>query len=794
MSALPNSVRSSTPMPCGPRRGILPLGLPCLVGIVGLFCLVGLTATAAVAASDAPSMQTHPDSLMQQGTSAYERGSFEQALNLWREAAQRYEEAADPKGQSRALVQAAQAAQALGHAKLALQQLDLAFALAQQVGQPAWTAQILDRLGRAYLSTRQFDASAQFLNQALDVARTVGDPGLTAGVLNDLGILRSLEGRYEDALACYRESLSMALAAGQTPLAIRARLNAARTALRLDRRHEAQTWLDEASQGIAALPSSYDKTSGLISLGTALVEAGRTGSDKRDELLLRAAGSFQEAAATAEQQGDGRTASYAWGYLGRLYETEHRYEEAARLTRRAVFSAQAVNAPESLYRWQWQSGRILASLNQLDEALTSYRSAVHTLEPIRPEVTLSLEHAGFGGSDSVRPLYVEYADLLLHRAARMDEGPAEQGYLKAARDAVEASKAVELRDYFRDECVDALHAQKQVESVSATTAVLYPIVFDDRLELLVGLQGKLKRLTVEVTASSLAEEVRHLRQMLEKRSSREYLPHAQRLYGWLVRPFETDFATAGIDTLVVVPDGPLRTIPIAALHDGGQFLVHRYAIATTPGLYLTDPQPFARERVRLLASGLTEATQGFPPLPHVAGELTTLRSLYGGDQLLNQTFLTGKLEEELKDRPISVLHIASHGRFEKDVAHSFVLTYDDKLTMERLDQYVGLFKFRRDPLELLTLSACETAAGDNRAALGLAGVAIKAGARSALATLWSINDAASSKLVAEFYRQLSNAGVSKAMALQRAQIAMMTESGYEHPAYWSAFLLLNNWL
>lgn len=775
-------------------RRVASIALLCVLSLGPLTGLFDVMPVMTHAATDSPAAPTDPDTLMQQGTSAYQRGAFDQALNAWKDAAQRYEEVADPRGQSRALVQAAGAAQALGHSKLALQQLDLALALAQQVGRPAWTAQVLARLGRTYLSTRQFQAAAQFLGHARDIAKTVGDPALTAAVLNDLGILRSLEGRYDEALASYRESLSLAQSVGQDALAIRARLNAGRAALRLGHDDDAQAWLDEASQGIQTLPPSYEKTSALISLGNGLAELSRTKPEKKDEALLRAAGSLQEAGAMADQQGDGRTASYARGYLGQLYESEHRYEEATRLTRRAIFSAQAANAPESLYRWQWQLGRILASLNQLDEALASYRAAVHTLEPIRPEVALSPEHAGFGGSDSLRPLYVEYADLLLHRAARMEEGEAAQGYLKAARDAVEASKAVELRDYFRDECVDALHAQKRVETVSATTAVLYPIVFPDRLELLVSLPGGLKRLAVDITARALGEEVRRLRQLLEKRTSREYLPHAQRLYEWLIRPLEPDFAAAKIDTLVVVPDGPLRTIPMAALHDGRQFLIRTYAVATTPGLYLTDPQPFARERVRLLASGLTEATQGFPPLPHVAAELTTIRGLYGGDQLLNKTFLTGTLEQELKDRPISVLHIASHGRFEKDVAHSFVLTYDDKLTMERLDQYVGLFKFRRDPLELLTLSACETAAGDERAALGLAGVAIKAGARSALATLWSINDAASSKLVAEFYRQLGEAGVSKAVALQRAQIAMMSDLGYEHPAYWSPFLLLNNWL
>ncbi|MGH7235124.1 MAG: CHAT domain-containing protein, partial [Nitrospiraceae bacterium] len=508
-----------------------------------------------------------------------------------------------------------------------------------------------------------------------------------------------------------------------------------------------------------------------------------------------AAAALQDAASVAEQVGDIRMTSYAYGYLGHLYESEHRYEESLNLTRRAVFAAQSATAPESLYRWEWQAGRVLAALGRLDEAITAYRSATVTLQPIRPEVAHAAQGPTLSVQESVRPLYFEFADLLLKRAALMDEGEPAQGYLKAARDAIEASKAQELRDYFRDECVDALQAHiTTLEAVSKTTAVIYPIVFPDRTEVLVSLPGGLKRVSVPVPATQLRQEARTFRRRLEDRTSHEYLPDAQKIYDWLIRPLETDLAASKIDTLVFVPDGPLRTIPMAALHDGKQFLIAKYAVATTPGLNLTDPRPINRERVKVLSSGLTESVQGFPPLPHVSTELRAIRTLYGGDQLLNRDFVVSGLEKELKEKPFSVLHIASHGRFDKDVGQSFILAYDEKLTMAKLDQYVGLFKFRQEPLELLTLSACETAVGDDRAALGLAGVAIKAGARSALATLWSINDDASSSLVAEFYRQLHDPTVSKAVALQRAQLNMLVESGYEHPAYWSPFLLLNNWL
>ncbi len=233
---------------------------------------------------------------------------------------------------------------------------------------------------------------------------------------------------------------------------------------------------------------------------------------------------------------------------------------------------------------------------------------------------------------------------------------------------------------------------------------------------------------------------------------------------------------------------------MAALHDGQQFLTAKYAIATTPGLNLTDPKPLQRERIKVLSAGLTEAVQGFPPLPFVTTELEALETLYGSDPLLNREFLSSALEQELKDQPFTVVHIASHAKFERRIEDTYLLTFDDKLTMDRLSQIIGSFRFRDEPLELLTLSACETAAGDDRAALGLAGVAIKAGARSALATLWFINDESSSLLMAEFYRQLRDPSASKAVALQRAQMMLLQDPAYQHPSYWAPFLLLNNWL
>jgi CHAT domain-containing protein len=596
-------------------------------------------------------------------------------------------------------------------------------------------------------------------------------------------------------VAAFATSAQEARATGDRPLTVRASINAARMALKLTQPDNARRWLDHAFDALKDFEPSHDTAMNLIQVGLGYQQLRASMPAMNAPLLLRAAGVLLKATTVAEQIGDVRTRSYADGYLAHLYETEHRYDEALQLTRRAVFSAQSANAPESLFRWQWQLGRLLAATSKLDEAIASYGHATTTLRPIRMEVGSSRGNDSFAEDDSARRLFFEFADLLLQRASLTADPQVAERYLLSARDAIETYKATELRDYFRDNCVDTLQGRiTKLDQLAAGTAVVYPIVFADRLELLVSLPNGLKRLSIPVSSATLTQEVRAFRRTVEKRTTREYLPHAQQLYAWLIRPLEPDLASFQITTLVFIPDGPLRTVPMAALHDGKQFLIEKFAVATTPGLSLTDPKPIDREKVLLLSSGLSRAVQGFPSLPFVEEEINAIRTLYRGDQLLNAEFSTPRLEQELKDHPYGILHIATHGRFATDTTQSYLLTYNGKLTMNELDHLIGLFRYRKDPLELLTLSACQTGIGDDRAALGLAGVAIKAGARSALATLWFINDEASATLVSEFYRQLRNPKLSKAQALQAAQQKLLTDRVYEHPAYWSPFLLLNNWL
>jgi CHAT domain-containing protein len=371
----------------------------------------------------------------------------------------------------------------------------------------------------------------------------------------------------------------------------------------------------------------------------------------------------------------------------------------------------------------------------------------------------------------------------------------QQTSLPQAREAIELMKTAELQDYFQDAgiSVDQQH-KTRLEDLPEDTAVIYTLVFPKRLDLVLVLKSGIKKFTVPVDSESLTQEVNKLRISLQRRTTWDYMEEAHRFYNLIIKPLELDLSIHGINTLVFMPDGGLRTVPFAALHDGRQFLIERFAIVVTPSLGLTDIRFITRKEPKVLSAGLTESVQGFAPLPNVKDELDGIQGLYKSDRLENGTFMSASVRDGLRDNPYSVVHIATHGSFASKASDTFLLAWDGKIGMNQLDGMIKQPRVNNAPLELLSLSACDTAAGDDKAALGLAGVAVKAGSRSALATLWSVSDQAASELVLEFYRQLQNPSVSKAEALQAAQLKLMDSPNYRHPFYWSPFLLIGNWL
>jgi CHAT domain-containing protein len=736
------------------------------------------------------------DERMKLGQVAYDRGAFDEAVAQWRQAARLYASQRNSKGQVKALVSLSAAYQALGQHRLASRTLELTVQLAETSPDRPSLLAAQNEAGVVCGCLSQFQRAEQTLRDALRAARDQGDTNMAATVLNNLGNLLAGRNKIDDALSAYTESVNLAQQATNRLLAAKASANAAAVAVRAARDTDAERFNHGAREGLRDQPPTHGLALLYLRCGQTDWQLRQRKSGDAGLHLAQAEESYQQALAIAEKLGDKRAMTYALGYLGQLREASGNIAAALELTGRAAFVAQEIQLPDALYRWEWQTGRLHRAQGNRDAAIAAYRRALQTLQPIRHDLLFGYGPADTTFREAVSPVFFELTDLLFEKADAVNDPAGVQRILREACDTVEQLKSVELEDYLQDECMNLMRAKAaRIGNVGQKTAILYIIPLAERTELLVGIGSELKRVKVAVGAERLAVEVRAFRSHLEKRTTNEYLAEARVLYQWLIAPIRDLLDANGIRTLVFVPDGALRTIPMSALQDGQHFLIEQFAVAVSPGLTLLEPRPMRWPRAQALKAGLSEAAQTHAPLPYVAAELGMVQTLFGGPTLMDREFVWPTLKKDFVQAQYQVVHFATHGQIDRDASQSYLLTYDGKLTLDQLEELLRPSQFHGAAVELLTLSACQTAAGDDRAALGLAGVAVKAGARSALATLWSVQDESTALLMGEFYSQLKNdPATTKARALQLAQLKVFRDPRFDHPGYWSAYLIIGNWL
>ncbi|MEM8641175.1 MAG: CHAT domain-containing protein [Cyanobacteria bacterium P01_G01_bin.54] len=355
-----------------------------------------------------------------------------------------------------------------------------------------------------------------------------------------------------------------------------------------------------------------------------------------------------------------------------------------------------------------------------------------------------------------------------------------------------------------------------IEQQTGTRSVLiYALSNPDALELIVVTPDHqlLHRVIPEADRDTLHRTIRIFRRHIISLSP-NYLSPAQQLYDWLIRPIEGVLDNLNIDTLVFAMGDGLRTLPMSALHDGEQFLVEKYSLGQIPSLSLTDSSYVPLQDANVLAMGASQF-DFLDPLPAVPSELALITHLKSGEQHLNPGFTWENLRNQSRDRNFEIVHLATHATFKPGAAtNSYIQLWgDDQISVDELRE----LRWFEDPqVELLVLSACETAFGDPHAELGFAGLAVQAGVKSTLASLWQISDLGTMRLMREFYEQLGNPDVTiKAEALRQAQLALLrgeataqnallegmtlppelvryTNTDLTHPFYWSAFTLVGS--
>ncbi|MDG2333770.1 MAG: CHAT domain-containing protein [Myxococcota bacterium] len=761
--------------------------------------VAGLAGCAVISPFSSPSADSIRAQLAS-GRQALAQGQLADATRLFSEARKNAHRTHRPALEIDARIASAETERAMGNLAGARLELRAALELSEAARSGSHRlAGIEVGLGGIELAEGRAQEATALLQSGAERAREERDLALEATARMDLGTLFALQDQPEEALRNYQLSAKIAEAAGEPLGAAQALANAARVAG--DEPGKARALLLRGTALARQLPATPDQANLLLNLAETEMRLGalplqaeaRPSSNARD--LLHAS------LDVAQAVGDFRAASYALGLLGQLDEKDGQSERALANTRLAIQRATLANAPEAVFRWQAQAGRILSAQGEAKKASAAYQQAVHILESLRHRIPWSGALGGSSFRTEILPVYYSLIDLLLERAADASPGQtndpdSEQALLRRARDIVEALRAAELRDYFQDDCVDALRDKlASLESISPSALILYPILLPDRLVVLVGLpSGRWEQYSAPVPRSRVENEAHALRRRLQERTNRRYLAHARTLYDWLLRPLSQHLESGQFDTLVFVPDGALLTIPMATLHDGDNFLIERFALALTPGMELTDPQPMDPQNLRALLAGVSQGSDGFSPLPNVVAEIEAIRALTPSEVLLNADFQRAALRRELSSEPFGLVHLATHAKFSGSAEGAFLLAWDGPIGIDELASDIELFRFRDAPLELLTLSACETAQGDDRAALGLSGIAVQSGARSALGTLWSVNDPAAASLIDEFYRAMLIRGESRAQALRGAQRELLAQRRYRHPVYWAPFILIGSWL
>ncbi len=749
-------------------------------------------------------LQIFAQSLDIQGRLQLTMGQADKALATWQQTEEIYRQADNKSGVVRSQINQAQAWRSQGFYPRAIKTLEQVSQTLKSQPDSIEKTVSLRSLGDTLLVLGDLEKSRQALEESLIIARNLQSNADIGASLFSLGNNARKQEDIPKAIAYYQQTV----AASPSPLIkAQAQLNHLSLLIEDKRAAEVQTILPLVESQIEQLPLSRASVYAQVNFSESLakVKSGilqassqnyYSGFSTKDSAVLLA-NAIQE----SQSLGDKRAEAYALKSLGGLYEETKQWKEAQQLTRQGLALAQSSNAPEITYSLEWQLGRLLWAQKDINGAIAAYDSAVGTLESLRRDLVANKDVVNqdvqFNFRDSVEPVYRESVELLL----KSQEGkPPDEKILEKARERIEALQLAELDDFFREACLQGQRValDQVVDKDNPTAAIFYPIILPDELQVIVKIPKQpLQSYSNKISQANVDKLLVELRKNLVNPTATKVVQtQAHQVYDWLLKPMESQLQKSGVNTLVFVLDGQLRNLPMAALYDGKQYLVEKYAVALSLGLQLLDPKPLVQQQLRALTAGLTQPPPGFSefaPLLAIKSEFEGItKAGVSTTSLLDGDFKKKNLESEIGDTSFNIVHLATHGQFSSRLEDTFILDFDGQINVKDFDT---LFRSQgKSIVELLVLSACQTATGDSRATLGLAGAAVRAGARSTIASLWQIDDQSTAMFVSAFYRELKSGKTTKAEAIHRAQLELLKHPNYKAPSFWSAYVLIGNWL
>ncbi len=765
------------------------------------------------------------------------------ALENWKKATAIYQKSNFNNAKNRSLINQSLALQALGRYHLALNILEQVLPELNQQPSSVLKVTALRSFGEVQLYLGEIEASLKILQQSYQIAQKIKSNPQIARTLLSLGNAQRAKGNkqltplqnatifektsplvyvskpisndkrklYQQAVDNYDKTVALSTSPA---IKVKAQLNKFSVLIELEEFSKASELFSQLQSTINTLPVSNTSLKIRINLAQNLLllkQVSPSNAPEWESIAKILAFSIKQ----AEILEDTRLQSYAMGTLGSVYLQTQNLNEAGKLTKKAVDLALRIEAKDIAYLWQWQLGYIFKLEENITSAIEYYSQSVDNLNDLRGDLLVLNSDIQYSFRDKVEPVYRQLVDLLLQSSSQnvstknLSKQNLDSNNLKKARDIIEALQLREIENYFQEVCLQAKPEiiDTVVDQTDTAAAVIYPIILQNRLEIILKLpnQNNFNRYTTFIKANELENTLEKLQYSLRQPEQINQVNKISgKIYRWLIQPLEADLEKNKIETLVFVLDGNLRNIPMAVLYDSKapekqqKYLIEKYAIVLTPGLQMLEPKPLQRKQLNILMAGVTEKriinNKEFNPLNNVQLELDTIKlQIPNSKRLIDRSFTDVKLEKQIDSGKYTIVHIATHGNFSSNLEETYIMAWNKLLKIEDLDQ---LFQINTNAdsqaIELLVLSACETANGDKRATLGLSGIAVSAGARSTLASLWAVEDKSTTRLMSHFYRQLQQNKSNKAKALQQAQIKLLKNS--EPPSIWAPYVLVGNWL
>jgi len=786
-------------------------------------------------------------------------GEYQQALAYYQKALAIIKQVGDRAGEGTTLNNLGAVYENRGEYQQALDYYQQALAVMQEVSNRAGEGSTLNNLGAVYDSLGKFQQALDYYQQALAVMQEVGNHSGEGATLSNLGLVYDNLGEYQQALAYYQQALVIIQQVGDRVGEGTTFNNLGLVYYKLGDHQQA---LNYYQQALAIRQEVGDRAG----IGTTLNNLGAV----YDNLgkYQQALGYYQQSLAIRQEIGNRAGVGITLDNIGFLLETQNQPELAIIFYKQSVNVTQAIrddikalptelqqsytetvdHTYRSLADLLLKQNRVLEAQQVLDllkvQELEDYLRGVQgeveeKVENLPPEQKILEEYTQLQnqtiafGKELTQLRQIPPAQLTPTQKQRLGELDAKQRQInrlftefQQRPDIVDLVK--QLNQTAREQSLQLGNLRKLSNNLQQNAVLLYPLILEDRLELVLATPNSppINR-TTPVKREQLNRTIVQFRQALETPTSDTLTP-ARQLYDWLIKPLENDLATAQVQTIIYAPDGQLRYIPLAALYDGKQWLIERFGINNITAASIDDLNTQPQPELRLLAAAFAQGNHNvqagrqkfsFSGLPFAGREVENLAAaIPSTTKLVDNEFSKAAILPQMDSH--SVVHFATHAAFVPG-------SPDDSFILFGNGDYVTLGEVREEwfltNVDLIVLSACETGVGgmgNGEEILGFGYLMQNAGARAAIASLWSVSDGGTQALMNAFYELLTTGKFTKAEALRQAQIALITgdysavgenrgsliveyvgnelsqavRKNLNHPYYWAPFILIGNGL